>query len=127
MKRTLILLTILGALAAPGALAQGQDRGWTGQFSPGEAVDASGQPSVLMSKIFQSLRSQFGGQPFCVKKVDLDGTGREVYKIVWITDDKSWIDVTVDAQTGTVISGRLINTVNLHSDEATNQNSGCVI
>ena len=104
MKRTLALLAVLGLMQAPAALAQGQDQGWGNQFSPGEAREAVKEGrTVPLSKIFQSLKREYGGYQLGADLYSQD-SGGAVYEIDWLTDDGRKVHVTVDAQTGAIIS-----------------------
>lgn len=126
MKRTLALLALTGLLLAPGAFAQGdgrdrggemsdwtggslaqvQDQGWGNQFSPGEARDAVKEGrTVPLSRIFQSLKRQYGGYQLGADLYSQE-SGGAVYEIDWLTEDGRKLHVTVDAQTGTVLDQR---------------------
>lgn len=126
MKRTLALAAVLGLMLAPSALAQGQDRGrdrdrgdwdrgglaqgqdqgWGNQFSPGEAREAVKEGrTVPLSKIFQTLKREYGGYQLGADLYS-QGSGGAVYEIDWLTDDGRKVHVTVDAQTGAIISRR---------------------
>ncbi len=131
MKRTLALLAALGLLLAPAALAdgkgkvkerdrdrgevsnwtygqltQGQDQGWGNQFSPGQARDAVKEGrTVPLSKIFQSLKREYGGYQLGADLYSKE-SGGAVYEIDWLTDDGRKVHVTVDAQTGAIINRR---------------------
>ena len=105
MKRTLALLAVLGLMHAPTALTQGQDQGWGNQFSPGEAREAVKEGrTVPLSRIFQSLKRQYGGYQLGANLYSQD-SGGAIYIIDWLTDDGRKVVVTVDAQTGAIISG----------------------
>jgi len=134
MKRTLALLAALGLMLTPAALAQGKDRGrdhdrepersagwpgwsvgplaqaqgqeWGDQFSPGQARDAVKQGrTVPLSKIFQSLKREYGGYQLGADLYSQE-SGGAVYEIDWLTDDGRKVHVTVDAQTGAIIGRR---------------------
>ena len=104
MKRALALLACLGLMQAPTALAQGQDQGWGNQFSPGEAREAVKEGrTVPLSRIFQSLKREYGGYQLGADLYSQD-SGSAVYEIDWLTDDGRKVHVTVDAQTGAILS-----------------------
>jgi len=126
MKRSLLFVTVLGLMLAPGALAQGkgkdrdrsdghpewsggslsQAQGWGDQFSPGQAREAVKEGrTVPLSKIFQSLKREYGGYQLGADLYSRDGGGA-VYEIDWLTDDGRKVHVTVDAQTGAIIDRR---------------------
>jgi uncharacterized membrane protein YkoI len=101
MKRSLVLLAALGLMLAPGALAQGAD--WGNQFSPGEARDAVKEGrTVPLSRIFQSLKREYGGYQLGADLYSQD-SGGAVYEIDWLTEDGRKVHVTVDAETGAVL------------------------
>ncbi len=128
MKRTLVLVAALGLMLAPaafadgkkgqdrdrersidwsewtaGPLAQKDDQGWGDQFSPGQARDAVKQGrTVPLSRIFQSLKREYGGYQLGADLYSRDGGGA-VYEIDWLTDDGRKVHVTVDAETGAVL------------------------
>jgi len=106
MKRTLALLAILGALAAPVVLAQGQ--GWGAQFSPSEARDARKQGlHVPFDEVEKTLRREYGRDGVLIS-ADLysQASGGAVYDIRWQTGDGRLVRVTVNAQTGDIVRGR---------------------
>ncbi|MBI1399229.1 PepSY domain-containing protein [Hyphomonas sp.] len=127
MKRTLVLFAAIGLLLTPAAFAdgkgQGKDRreepgmdwsagplaqrgeqGWGDQFSPGQARDAVKEGrTVPLSRIFQSLKREYGGYQLGADLYSRDGGGA-VYEIDWLTDDGRKVHVTVDAQTGAVLN-----------------------
>ena len=108
MKRTLALLAILGSLAAPVAVAQGQDQGWGAQFSPSEARDARKQGlHVPFDEVEQTLRREYGRDGVLIS-ADLysQASGGAIYDIRWQTGDGRLVRVTVDAQTGNIVRGR---------------------
>lgn len=106
MKRTLASLAVLGLMLAPSAAAQGRDQDWGNQFSPGEAREAVKEGrTVPLSKIFQSLKREYGGYQLGADLYS-QGSGGAVYEIDWLTDDGRKVHVTVDAQTGAIISRR---------------------
>ena len=106
MKRTLYLFAALGLMLAPGALAQGQDRDWGNQFSPGEAREAVKEGrTVPLSRIFQTLKREYGGYQLGADLYSQD-SGGAVYEIDWLTDDGRKVHVKVDAQTGAIIDRR---------------------
>jgi uncharacterized membrane protein YkoI len=101
MKRSLVLLAALGLMLAPGALAQASD--WGNQFSPGEARDAVKEGrTVPLSRIFQSLKREYGGYQLGADLYSQD-SGGAVYEIDWLTEDGRKVHVTVDAETGAVL------------------------
>lgn len=129
MNRTIALLAAIGLMLAPAAFAdgkgKGKDRGperdtawsdWTGgeiaqrdeqgwgdQFSPGQARDAVKQGrTVPLSRIFQSLKREYGGYQLGADLYSRD-SGGAVYEIDWLTDDGRKVHVTVDAETGAVL------------------------
>lgn len=124
MKHTLLVLAACGLMLAPGALAQGKDRdrpvaqsewtsrplaqvqGWGDQFSPGQARDAVKEGrTVPLSRIFQSLKREYGGYQLGADLYSREGSGA-VYEIDWLTEDGRKVHVTVDAQTGAIIDRR---------------------
>ncbi len=126
MKRSLALFAAIGLMLAPGALAQGkgndrdrsdavrewtagpvaQTQGWGDQFSPGQARDAVKEGrTVPLSKIFQSLKREYGGYQLGADLYSRDGDSA-VYEIDWLTEDGRKVHVTVDAQTGAIIDRR---------------------
>jgi uncharacterized membrane protein YkoI len=126
MKRSLVLLAALGLMLAPAAVAQGKDRdrdraetersggqlaqlqdqGWGNQFSPGQAREAVKEGrTVPLSKIFQSLKREYGGYQLGADLYSRDAGGA-VYEIDWLTEDGRKVHVIVDAQTGAVLERR---------------------
>lgn len=126
MKRSLVLLAALGLMLAPAAVAQGKDRdrdraetewsggqlaqlqdqGWGNQFSPGQAREAVKEGrTVPLSKIFQTLKREYGGYQLGADLYSRDAGGA-VYEIDWLTDDGRKVHVIVDAQTGAVLERR---------------------
>ena len=121
MKRSLALLAALGLMLAPAAFAQGKDRGrgddtwskgemaqlqdqgWGNQFSPGQAREAVKEGrTVPLSKIFQTLKREYGGYQLGADLYSSD-SGGAVYEIDWLTEDGRKVHVTVDAETGAVL------------------------
>ncbi len=126
MKRTLVLFAAIGLMLTPaafadgkgkgkdrdqapgldwsaGPLAQRDEQGWGDQFSPGQARDAVKEGrTVPLSRIFQSLKREYGGYQLGADLYSREGGGA-VYEIDWLTDDGRKVHVTVDAQTGAVI------------------------
>jgi uncharacterized membrane protein YkoI len=101
MKRALGLIFALGLVLSPAVLAQGE--GWGNQFTPGEAREAVKEGrTVPLSKIFQSLKREYGGYQLGADLYSQD-SGEAVYEIDWLTDDGRKVHVTVDAQTGAII------------------------
>jgi uncharacterized membrane protein YkoI len=127
MKRSLVLLAALGLMLAPAAHAQGKDRerdraetewsgggqlaqlqeqGWGNQFSPGQAREAVKEGrTVPLSKIFQTLKREYGGYQLGADLYSRDAGGA-VYEIDWLTEDGRKVHVIVDAQTGAVLERR---------------------
>jgi uncharacterized membrane protein YkoI len=123
MKRSLVLLAALGLMLAPAALAESKDRGrsddwskgemaqlqdqgWGNQFSPGQAREAVKEGrTVPLSKIFQTLKREYGGYQLGADLYSSD-SGGAVYEIDWLTEDGRKVHVTVDAETGAVIDRR---------------------
>lgn len=127
MKRTLVLVAAIGLMLTPaafadgkgkakdrgqdpgidwsaGPLAQRDEQGWGDQFSPGQARDAVKEGrTVPLSRIFQSLKREYGGYQLGADLYSRDGGGA-VYEIDWLTDDGRKVHVTVDAQTGAVLN-----------------------
>lgn len=104
MKTTLVLFAVFGLILSPAALAQ--DQGWGNQFSPGEAREAVKEGrTVPLSRIFQTLKREYGGYQLGADLYSKE-TGGAVYEIDWLTDDGRKVQVTVDAQTGAIISRR---------------------
>lgn len=127
MKRTLVLFAAIGLMLTPaafadgrgkgrdrgqepgidwsaGPLAQRDEQGWGDQFSPGQARDAVKEGrTVPLSRIFQSLKREYGGYQLGADLYSRDGGGA-VYEIDWLTDDGRKVHVTVDAQTGAVLN-----------------------
>jgi len=104
MKRTLALLAVSGLMLSPAALAQ--DQGWGNQFSPGEAREAVKEGrTVPLSKIFQTLKGEYGGYQLGADLYSQE-SGGAVYEIDWLTEDGRKVQVTVDAQTGAIVSRR---------------------
>ncbi|MBU4568508.1 MAG: PepSY domain-containing protein [Alphaproteobacteria bacterium] len=129
MNRTIALLAAIGLMLAPAAFADGKgkgndreperdtawsgwtsgdiaqrdERGWGDQFSPGQARDAVKQGrTVPLSRIFQSLKREYGGYQLGADLYSRD-SGGAVYEIDWLTDDGRKVHVTVDAETGAVL------------------------
>jgi hypothetical protein len=126
MKRTLVLFAAIGLMLTPaayadgkgkgkdrdqapgidwsaGPLAQRDEQGWGDQFSPGQARDAVKEGrTVPLSRIFQSLKREYGGYQLGADLYSREGGGA-VYEIDWLTDDGRKVHVTVDAQTGAVL------------------------
>jgi hypothetical protein len=126
MKRTLVLFAAIGLMLTPaayadgkgkgkdrdqapgidwsaGPLAQRDEQGWGDQFSPGQARDAVKEGrTVPLSRIFQSLKREYGGYQLGADLYSREGGGA-VYEIDWLTDDGRKVHVTVDAQTGVVL------------------------
>ena len=126
MKRTLVLFAAIGLMLTPaafadgkgkgkdrdqapgldwsaGPLAQRDEQGWGDQFSAGQARDAVKEGrTVPLSRIFQSLKREYGGYQLGADLYSREGGGA-VYEIDWLTDDGRKVHVTVDAQTGAVI------------------------
>jgi uncharacterized membrane protein YkoI len=89
-----------------GEMAQLQDQGWGNQFSPGQAREAVKEGrTVPLSKIFQTLKREYGGYQLGADLYSSD-SGGAVYEIDWLTEDGRKVHVTVDAETGAVIDRR---------------------
>jgi uncharacterized membrane protein YkoI len=120
MKRSVILLATFCLSLVPAASAEGKNRdsrwervllaqnqdGWGNQFSPGQARDAVKEGrTVPLSRIFQSLKREYGGYQLGADLYSKD-SGGAVYEIDWLTDDGRKVHVTVDAETGAVLDRR---------------------
>jgi uncharacterized membrane protein YkoI len=104
MKRIAALFLVLGLVAAPAAMAQGN--GWMNQFSPGQARDSRNQGhTVPLSQIFNNLKKQYGGYQLSADLYD-KGNGKSVYEIDWMTGDGRKMHFVVDAQSGSVLDRR---------------------
>ncbi len=101
MKRILISL-LLGLMAmSPAAVAQ---NGWGSSFTADEARDARQKGEIKpLNDILRPIRSQYGGN--MRKFVGLfEERGRKVYIIDWVTRQGEFVQFTIDARTGRVIS-----------------------
>ena len=99
MKRTLVLFAAIGLMLTPaafadgkgkgkdrdqapgldwsaGPLAQRDEQGWGDQFSPGQARDAVKEGrTVPLSRIFQSLKREYGGYQLGADLYSREGGG----------------------------------------------------
>lgn len=101
MKKIAALFVFVTLVAAPTpVLAQGQ---WGNSFTADEARDARDKGSVVPLKdIFRRLKNQYGGYQIDANLYNRDGG--QVYVIDWMTEKGERLRVTVNAQTGRIVS-----------------------
>lgn len=96
---TLLLIAVLISAPLP-ALAQGQ---WGNSFTADEARDARDKGNVVpLREIFARLKRQYGG--YQVDANLYNRGGGQVYVIDWMTEKGERLRITVNAQTGRIIS-----------------------
>lgn len=79
-------------------------QGWGNSFTPGEARDARRKGDIVpLSRIFQQLKSRYGGYQLDAELFSRPGGGSD-YRIVWMTRDGRRMRFIVDAQTGRILS-----------------------
>ena len=101
MKRILLSL-VLGLMAMPpSAIAQ---NGWGSSFTADEARDARQKGEIKpLNDILRPIRSQYGGNMRRFVGLYEQG-GRKVYVIDWVTRQGEFVQFTIDARSGRVIS-----------------------
>lgn len=100
MKRIIASLMGLALVASAPAIAQ---ENWTNQFSQGQARESVEKgKTVPLSRIFQSLKRQYGGYQLDADLYATRDGGRE-YVIEWFTKDGRRLTVRVDAESGRVL------------------------
>ena len=101
MKMIAAILLSAALLTAPlPALGQGQ---FGNSFTADEARDARDKGNVVpLRDIFRRLKRQYGG--YQVDANLYNRNGGQVYVIDWMSDKGERMRITVDAQTGRIVS-----------------------
>lgn len=101
MKKIAALFVLVALAAAPAPVfAQGQ---WGNSWTADEARNARDQGDVVpLRDIFRRLKNQYGGYQIDANLYNRGGG--QVYVIDWMTEKGERLRITVNAQTGRVIS-----------------------
>lgn len=101
MKNIAALFAFVALAAAPmPVLAQTQ---WGNSFTADEARDARDKGDVVpLRDIFRRLKNQYGGYQIDANLYNRNGG--QVYVIDWMTEKGERLQITVNAQTGRIVS-----------------------
>lgn len=98
MKRAVLLVLSLLALASPGAAVAREDGADDAPYLMAQSGDF-----VPLEDILAELRSQYSGHQLSVSG-PVPQDGGYVYRIKWLTEDGAVLYVVADAETGAILS-----------------------